>query len=60
MLDGVVDLEQESRKVVVKVTKSPGCLSCRRIALCDLPDIPGDLRITAQVVNELSIRGAVM
>ena len=58
--NGVVDLEQEGRKVVVKTSKGPGRLSDRCIALRDLTDVARDLSVAAKVVNKLSVRGAVM
>ena len=56
--DGVVDLEQEHREVIVKATKGPGRLSDRCVALRDLADIARDLSVAAKVVNKLSVRGA--
>ena len=58
MADGVVDLEQELREVIVKSAKGPGRLSDWCITLRDLADVARDLSIAAQVVNELGVRSA--
>src|SRR5258708_9077575 len=58
VLDGVIDLEQEGRHIIVKATEGPCCLPRRLVALCDLSDVACNLRVAAQVVNELGVRGA--
>ena len=55
-----VDLKKKRLEVVVETAQSPGRLSDRVVALGDLSDVARDLSVTAQVVNELGVRDAVM
>jgi len=58
VLDGVIDLKQEGRQIIVKATQGPRCLPFGLVALCNLSDVACNLRVAAQVMNELSVRGA--